>query len=183
MRVFIHRRNSSVNFSNDVHLSRVHGLLILTQSIATSINRRHRRPELQSACLTTAITATVMTGVALIPPERSSMSPFCHRITPFTVGSPFVDQSEGTIQATVVVWLLNYVSLQRNIRKMVTVQIWMNYVCRFVEMNSHDLMQSSRDCSKVKYAILQTGHIRYLSNFWMILNLNNFWFPDTRRTF
>lgn len=138
-----------MNFNNDVHLSLVNGLLILTQSIVTSINRRHRRPVLQSACLTTATTATVTTGAAPIPAESSNMSPFCHRITPFTVGSPFVDQSEGTIQATVVVCLLNYMYLQRNIRKMATVQIWMNCVYRLEEMNSNDLTHSSRDCSKV----------------------------------
>jgi hypothetical protein len=40
-------------------------------------------------------------------------------------------------------------SLQRNMRKMVTVQIWMNYVYRFEEMDSNDLIHTPRDWSKV----------------------------------
>jgi hypothetical protein len=90
-----------------------------------------------------------MIGVAPIPPERSSISRFCHRVTPFTAGSPFVDQSEGTTQVTVTALQLNCMSLQRNIRKTATVQIWMNFVYRSEGVHSTDLINSSREWGKL----------------------------------
>jgi hypothetical protein len=54
-------------------------------------------------------------------------------------------------------------SLQRNIRQMVTVQIWMNYVYRLEGMDSNDLIHSSRDWSKLIYFTTKWT-FGYLSN-------------------
>ena len=129
---FVLRRNSSVSFSNDFRFDLEDGQPILTQSIVSAINRKHCRPVLRSDCLTTA---AVTTGDDLTQPEPSNVPPCCPRITLSTAGSPFVDQSDRTIQATTVVLLQNCTYPLASNTVMVTVQIWMNCVC-----NSEDTL-------------------------------------------
>ena len=128
MYLFIHRRNSNANFNSDSPFDLEDGPpTIRTQPTVISISRKHCRRVFLSVCL---ITATVTTGGGLIQPEPSSMPPFCRRTTLSTTGSPFVDQSEVTIQATTVVLLLNCTYLPASNMIMITVQIWTNCVCK-----------------------------------------------------
>jgi len=124
---FIHRRNSSANFNSDFPFDLEDGPPTRTQSIVISINRKHCRLVFRSV---SHITVTVTTGGDLTQPEPSSMPPFCLRTTLSTTGSPFVDQSEATIQATTVVLLPNCMYLPASNMIMITVQIWTNCVCK-----------------------------------------------------
>jgi hypothetical protein len=128
---FIHRRNSSANFNSDFPFDQEDILPTRTQSIVISVIRKQCRLACQSVCL---IIATVTTGDDLIQPEPSSMPPFCHRTTLSTTGSPFVDQSEVTIQATTVVLLLNCMYLPASNMIMVIVRIWTSCVCKSEEV-------------------------------------------------
>lgn len=140
MYFFIYRRNSSANFNSDSPFDLEDSPPTRTQSIVISINRRHCRLVFRSVC---HITATVTTGGDLIQPEPSNMPPFCPRTTLSTTGSPFVDQSVVTMQATPVVLLLKCTCLPASNMIMITVQIWTNYVCKSEDIFWNDLIYLS----------------------------------------
>jgi hypothetical protein len=142
---FIRRRNLNGSFNNDVRSGLEHGLPTLTQSIATSINRKHCRPVLQFDCPIIVSRTRIMTGAVPTPPELNNTAPCFHKITHSIVECPSVDQSEGTTEVTVLVLRPSCMCLLADNRAAATVQIRKNSAYEFEEMFSNDLIYSPKD--------------------------------------